>query len=158
MVQDGLELIGDFIVKQLQLVLDEQGHRASGNLIDTMRSEVKSSGKGFEIIVYGADYAIAVDKGVPPGVRVSTDALAKWVEEKGIATGESEIKSIAFLIQRKIFQEGTIQFREKKKGFVEVVIDANANAIFQMVLDLFTKEITLSLSNTIRKHKRTFSS
>jgi hypothetical protein len=156
MFEAGLKLIGGFMVKQLQLVLDKQGHRASGNLIDTMRSEVKSSGNGFTITIFGANYAQAVAQGVPPGTKVSTKALAEWVETKGIATGETAIKSLAFAIQRKIFKEGTIQFRENKEGFVDVMLDENAKTIFKMVLDLFQEEITLSLRDTIAKNKRIF--
>ena len=82
MFENGLQLIGDFIVKQLQIVLEEQGHRASGNLIETMRSEVKSTSRGFSITIYGANYSQAVAQGLPPGTKVSTKALAEWVETK----------------------------------------------------------------------------
>ena len=157
-IHQGLDVIGEFLVDQLVKTLDIQGHRATGELQNTMRYEVTSSGSAFDIVIYAQDYAKNVDKGTPKGVTVSIDALAKWVEVKGIATGEPQIKAIAFLIQRKIFREGTIQYREKKKGFIEVTLDANAKIIFQMVLDLFTKEITLSLSNTIRKQQQTFRS
>jgi len=157
-IQQGLEVIGDFIVDQLRKTLEEQGHRATGQLQDTMKSVVTTSGSGFDITIYGQDYAKNVEKGVPKGVWVSVDALAQWVQDKGIASGEREVKNLAFAIQRTIYDKGTIQFREKKKGFVEVVLDENAKLIFKMVLDLFTKEITLSLTNTIRKEKRTFES
>lgn len=153
-VEDGLQLIGDFIVDQLVKVLDVQGHRASGKLQDTMRSVVKSSAKGFSITIVGQDYAKFVERGVPKGVYVSIDALSQWIEDKGIATGEIGLKSLAFAIQRKIFNEGSIQFREKKKGFVEVMLDANATLIFQMVTKLFVEQVSVSLSNTISKNKR----
>jgi hypothetical protein len=158
MIKAGLDLIGAFIVDKLIKSIDDLGHKTTGNLQSSLRYDVKESGSGFEIIIYGAEYAKAVDKGLPPGTKVSSEALAKWVEAKGIATGEAQIKGIAFLIQRKIFKEGTVQFRENKKGFIEVTLDANAKIIFKMVLDLFKTEFTLSLSNEIRKHKQTFQS
>ena len=156
MIKEGLELIGEFIKDQLVKVLDDQGHRATGTLQDTMRSEVKSSGKGYEITIYGKDYAKYVELGVPKGTWVSVDALAEWVHVKGIASGEREIKNIAFAIQRKIFDKGSIQFREKKKGFIQVVLDENANIIFQKVFDLFSREVAISLRNTIAKQRRIF--
>ena len=154
----GLQLIGDFMVDQLVKVLEEQGHRASGKLQETMRSTVTSSNSGFTITILGQDYAKAVDKGSPSGTKVSIEALSRWLEDKGIATGESEIKSIAFLIQRKIFNEGTIQFRQNKKGFVEVMLDESAKIIFKMVLDLFKTQFTLTLTNAVRKNKQIFES
>jgi ribosomal protein S25 len=157
-LKQGLDLIGQFIVEQLWAVLHELDHVASGDLINSLRYKVVESGLGFEIVIIGKDYAENVEKGVPAGVWVSPYALADWIEKKGIETGEKEIKSLAFAIRRTIYDKGTIQFREKKKGFIEVLLDENAKMIFQMVLDLFTKEITLSLSNEIRKHKQTFTS
>ena len=156
MIKEGLELIGDFIVDQLVKTIEVQGHRATGKLQDTMRSVVTTSGNGFEITIYGQDYAKNVEKGVPAGVWVSVDKLAEWVQVKGIATGEKEIKNIAYAIQRKIHDKGTIQFRENKKGFVEVTLDANANIIFQMVFDLFSREVAISLRNTIAKQSKIF--
>lgn len=153
-IEDGLQLIGDFMVDQLVKVLEVQGHRASGQLQDTMRSVVTSNAKGFSIIIIGKDYAKFVERGVPAGVWVSVDKLAEWVQVKGIATGEREVKNLAFAIQRKIFNKGTIQFREKKKGFVEVMLDANATLIFEMLTRLFTEQVAVSLSKTISKNKR----
>lgn len=153
-IESGLELIGDFMVDKLVKILDVQGHRASGKLQDTMKSVVSSTAKGFTITIIGKDYAKFVERGTPRGVKVSIEALSKWIEVKGIATGDIDVKSLAFLIQRKIFKEGTIQFRENKKGFVEVMLDANATLIFQMVTRLFTEQVALSLSETISKNKR----
>ena len=150
---DGLDLIGQFIVDQLVKTLDDLGHRATGQLQDTMRSVVTVDGKGFDITIYAKDYAKFVENGVPAGVWVSVEALAKWVEAKGIATGEPQIKALAFAIQWKIFKQGTVQFRENKKGFVDVMLDESANLNFQMVFDLFTREVALSLSNTIRQNQ-----
>ena len=153
-IEDGLQLIGDFMVDQLVKVLEVQGHRASGQLQDTMKSVVSSNAKGFSITIIGKDYAKFVEKGVPAGVWVSVNKLAEWVQVKGIATGEREVKNLAFAIQRKIFNEGTIQFRKNKKGFVEVMLDANATLIFQMLTRLFTEQVAVSLSKTISKNKR----
>ena len=114
-MKEGLQLIGDFLVDQLIKTIEKQGSRATGQLQDTMRSVVTSTGTGFTISIYAQNYADSVEKGVPAGVKVSPYALAKWVEVKGIATGEKEIKSLAFAIRQKIFDKGSVQFREKKK-------------------------------------------
>lgn len=163
MIDEGLNIIGEFVVKQLQIVLEDQGHRATGELIDSMRHEVKKIGNGFTITVFGKDYAKFVDRGIPAGVWVSPYALAEWVEQKGIATGEKEIKSIAFAIRRKIFQEGSptkgsLKFSKtgKRDEFIKVMLDENANIIFQMVFDLFSREVAISLRNTIAKQRKIF--
>jgi len=163
MIKEGLELIGDFVVEQLVKVLDDQGHRNTGKLQDTMRSEVKTSGKGYEIIIYGKEYAKYVDRGIPSGVWVNPYALAEWVEQKGIATGEKEIKNVAFAIRQKIFQEGSptkgsLKFSNsgKRDEFIKVMLDANANVIFQMAFDVFSREVAVTLRNTIAKQRKIF--
>jgi hypothetical protein len=158
MIKDGLDIIGQFIVDQLVKILDDQGHRASGQLQDTMRYQITETSGGFDISIYAKDYAKYVEQGVPPGTWVSVEKLAKWVNDKGIATGEIEVKNLAYAIQRKIFDKGTIQFREKKKGFVEVFIDEQAKAIFKMAVDLFAREVSTVLRNTIAKERTTFES
>ena len=157
-INKGLDLIGQFIVEKLWAVLHQEGHVASGDLVNSLRYKVKEGGTGFEIVVIGKDYAESVEKGLPPGIWVSPYALADWIEAKGIATGEIEVKSLAFAIRQTIYDKGTIQFRKKKKGFIEVMLDNHSKQIFQMVLDLFTKEFRLSLTNTIKKHQQTFRS
>lgn len=163
MIKEGLQLIGDFIVEQLVKVLDDQGHRNTGKLQDSMRSVVTSSGKGYDITIYGQDYAKYVDRGIPAGVWVNPYALAEWVEQKGIATGEREVKNIAFAIRHKIYQEGSptkgsLKFSKsgKRDEFIKVMLDENANIIFQMVFDLFSREVAISLRNTIAKQRKIF--
>jgi hypothetical protein len=158
MIKDGLQLIGNFIVDQLIKVLDDQGHRNTGKLQESLRPVVTQGTSGWVITIYGKDYAKYVDRGIPSGVWVSPYALAEWVEQKGIATGEKEIKNIAFAIRQKIFQEGSptkgsLKFSNsgKRDDFIQVMLDENANVIFQMVFDLFSREVAISLRNTIAK-------
>ena len=163
MIKEGLELIGEFIVDELVKVLDDQGHRNTGKLQDSMRSEVTSNGKGYNITIYGQDYAKYVDRGIPAGVWVNPYALAEWVEQKGIATGEREVKNIAFAIRRKIYEEGSptrgsLRFSKsgKRDEFIQVMLDENANIIFQKVFDLFSREVAISLRNTLAKQSKIF--
>ena len=164
-IKDGLDLVGKFIVDQLVKTLDDQGHRASGKLQDTMKSVVTSSGNDYAITIYGEGYAQYVDRGIPSGVYVNPYALAEWIQIKGIATGEREIKNLAFAIRQKIFQEGSptkgsLKFSKtgKRDEFIQVMLDTNAKLIFDMVIALFTKEVAVSLKNTIRKQQRIFQS
>jgi hypothetical protein len=163
MIKEGLQLIGDFIVDQLVKVLDDQGHRNTGALQESLRPVVKAESGGYSIIIYGKDYAKYVDRGVPPGTWVNPYALAEWVEQKGIATGEKEIKNIAFAIRHKIFKEGSptrgsLKFSKtgKRDEFIQVMMDENAKIIFKMVFDLFSREVAVTLRNTIAKNRQTF--
>ena len=163
MIKSGLDIVGQYIVDQLVKVLDEQGHRATGQLQDTMKYSVTESGGGFDITITGKDYAKFVDQGINKGKWVNPYALAEWVEQKGIATGEKEIKSAAFAIRRKIYDEGSptrgsLQYSKsgKRDEFIKVMLDENAKTIFKMVADVFTKEVSVLIRETISKNRRTF--
>lgn len=165
MIKDGLDIIGQFIVDQLVKILDEQGHRASGTLQDTMKYTVTSTGSGYDITIFAKDYAKYVDRGIPSGVWVSPYALMKWIEIKGIVTGEKEVKSLAFAIRRKIFEEGSptrgsLKFSKtgKRDEFIKVMLDENAKTIVKMATDLFAREVSTVLRNTIAKERTTFES
>jgi hypothetical protein len=157
-VKIGLDLIGQFIVEKLWRVMHDEDLVASGDLINSIRYNINTTGSSFEIQIYAEDYAENVDKGSPPLTYVSVYALAEWIENKGIVTGEKEIKNLAFAIQRTIYDKGTIQFRQNKKGFIEIMLDESAKIIFKMVLDLFKTQFTLSLTNAVRKNKQIFES
>jgi hypothetical protein len=163
MIKSGLDIVGQYIVDQLVKVLDEQGHRATGQLQDTMKYSVTESGGGFDITITGKDYAKFVDQGINKGKWVNPYALAEWVEQKGIATGEKEIKSAAFAIRRKIYDEGSptrgsLQYSKsgKRDEFIKVMLDENAKTIFKMVADVFTKEVSVLIRETISKNRTTF--
>ena len=94
MVQSKLNILGSFIVSQFQEELREQGHDNTGKLIDSLKPEVVILGDAWEVRIVGLDYAKFVNYGIKPGKKLNPFALAKWVEQKGIASGEKEIKSI----------------------------------------------------------------
>ncbi len=163
MIKSGLDIVGQYIVDQLVKVLDEQGHRNTGTLQDTMKYSVTESGSGYDITITGKDYAKYVDQGISKGKWVNPYALAEWVEQKGIATGEKEIKSAAFAIRRKIYDEGSptrgsLQYSKsgKRDEFIKVMLDENAKTIFKMVADVFTKEVSVLIRETISKNRTTF--
>jgi len=163
MIQSGLDIVGQYIVDQLVKVLDDQGHRNTGTLQETMKYTVTQSGSGYDITIFGKDYAKYVDQGISKGKWVSVYALAEWVEQKGIATGEKEIKSAAFAIRRKIHDEGSptkgsLQYSKsgKRDEFIKVMLDENAKTIFKMVTEVFAKEVNTLIRETISKNRRTF--
>jgi hypothetical protein len=163
MIKEALQMIGDFIVDKLRNELEQQGHRNKGVLQDTMRAEVSESGNGYEIVIYAKDYAKYVELPMEAGKWVSVYALAQWVEEKGIATGEKEIKSIAFAIRRKMYDEGrptkgSLKFSKtgRRDGFIEVVMDENTKLIVQMVAEQLGILSRTAITNVVQRNKQIF--
>lgn len=163
MIKQQLEILGAFLVDKLRKELLQQGHRNTGKLMDTMRYEIKNKGDTFEILIYAQGYAKIVDQGFGPGKYVSVQALAEWVEQKGIASGEKEIKSAAFAIRQKIFQEGSptknaVNFSSngRRTDFIGAVMDANQKVIVAELFKVFSKSVIFTLSNLVKKNKQVF--
>ena len=158
MVQSKLNILGSFIVSQFQEELREQGHDNTGKLIDSLRPEVVNLGDAWEVRIVGLDYAKFVNYGIKPGKKLNPFALAKWVEQKGIASGEKEIKSIAFAIRQKIFQEGmptenSLKFSKtgSRTDFISITINKNSKFIFSEILNIFKDDTTEKLNEFIKQ-------
>ena len=107
MLKEKLNILGAFIVDKLRKELLDQGHKNTGALMDSIRYEVKASGNNVSLLFYAKGYSKFVDEGIRAGKWVNPYALAEWVEQKGIATGEKEIKAAAFAIRYSIFKQGS---------------------------------------------------
>jgi hypothetical protein len=100
-----LRLLGDRLKSELQLELKLQKHRASNQLSESIELKVLQQPDKVVLRELHEFYGDYVDRGrAPGGKRVPLQALEEWVRLKGFAPGNE--KSVAFLIQRKIHEEG----------------------------------------------------
>jgi len=163
MIEQQLEILGAFLVDKLRKELLEQGHRSTGKLMDTMRYEINNKGDTFEILIYAQGYAKAINNGTPPGNWVNLQDLADWVERKGIASGEKDIKRAAFFIRKKIFEKGTptpnsfnFSSNGRRTDFIGAVMDANQKVIVAELFKVFSKSVIFTLSNLVKRNKQIF--
>lgn len=110
--------LGRFLVEVKQAIIEElkqQGHVASGKLIDTIELEITRP--GISIIagkILMQDYALPLNTGFKPkfsrgsgaGTSKYINALIEWLGIKGIGTDQKERKGIAFAIATKAAQTG----------------------------------------------------
>jgi len=162
-MKEGLEVIGQFLKERFQKELEGQDHKATGELIDSINYEVKQTSSGYELLFFGADYGKFLETGTRPHY-VPINALIKWIEDKGIATGEKEIKNFAFAIQRKIAQEGTptsgsykFSNNGRRKEWITFVASENKAYIDAELLKLFGLEFTQFMGNTIKETNKQMS-
>ncbi len=96
------------IISELQAELIGQGHKATGSLVNSFEGSVLTLPKSIVIQILMNDYGIYVNEGRIAGAkRVPLQVLMNWVEQRAIASGNKEVKNVAFAIQEKIFQEGS---------------------------------------------------
>jgi hypothetical protein len=98
---------------------------ASGNLLNSVRYEVNN---GNELIIYAAQYIGALQFGRKPTQSTSPsnptlkENIRQWIDVKGIEPDGISKDSLAYLISRKIHNEGTVIYK-KNNGMSSGLLD-----------------------------------
>ena len=138
--------VGKLIIASLQKELIEQGHQASGNLVNSFEQRVIEVPNSIVIEILMDEYGIYVNEGRKTGgKKVPINVLVDWIERKAIVNGDKEVKSLAFAIQQTIHKEGiptkgSFKFSNngRRKGFIDFVIDNKLdNAISELEEQVF---------------------
>lgn len=126
----------EILKAKLVLKYDELGLRASGDYESELEYEIAKN----KLIMYGAFHSTFMESGRRPGGFPPIQAIENWIEIKpGLPSIFVEKKrQFAFLIARKIAQQGITVPNENNKGQVisSVVDDFLANDIFDMIEEL----------------------
>ena len=130
--------VGKLIIASLQKELIGQGHKATGNLINSFEQRVIELPNSIVIEILMDEYGIYVNEGRKTGgKKVPINVLVEWIERKAIASGDKEVKSMAFAIQNTIHKEGiptkgSFKFSNngRRKGFIDFVIDNELNEVY----------------------------
>lgn len=137
-IETQLEIYGGLIVQRLGDGLDANNTNASGNLKGSIELNIKPNGAG--MFIDALEYWGAVDEGRKAGKRPPTSALMKWLSYPNVrdkirfgasdkAFGEREMKSLAYLIARKIGREGTKGTNFAKNVMQSDLIDSMVAAL-----------------------------
>ena len=138
--------VGKLIIASLQKELIEQGHQASGNLVNSFEQRVIEVPNSIVIEILMDEYGIYVNEGRKTGgKKVPINVLVDWIERKAIVNGDKEVKSLAFAIQQTIHKEGiptkgSFKFSNngRRKGFIDFVINNELdNAINELEEQVF---------------------
>ena len=156
----GIELIALFVIDFIKAEFVAQGHSNTGKLEESLTWKLE----GNKINIYGVDYAKWVESGRQKGAkRIPIDALITWVEQRGIASGDKEVKNVAYAIQQKIFQEGSptngsLQFSNngRRDKFITYAIDENSKAIFDKISEVMGAMITGQFEDMMQEARRLY--
>ncbi len=109
-----LRTFGGLMVSRLSQGLTENNSTASGELDSSISFRPTASGNRIGIDLSMLDYYIFVDEGRSPGKQPPTSTIEQWLTYPNVSDrfgsgglGDTERKSLAFLIARKIGREGT---------------------------------------------------
>jgi len=142
----------EVLLNDLRAELRSQGHTATGTLMDSLRVEIMDELGGLKIVGSSVFYGRYVDSGREPGVkRVPLDALIEWIRVKRFdLQGRSE-RSVAFLIQRAIFERGIpTDGNEMKRMFVRRTLENRAEYIRAFIFEKLDEVIRFTLTESIK--------
>lgn len=105
-------------VKRLKEKLLANGHKATGNLIDSLRTEIVTTSSAIKVVLISEGYLKYVDYGRPKGGKPPYQAIRDWVDAKHLnPTGdtfnrlptEKKLDSLAYAIRESIGKLGTME-------------------------------------------------
>ena len=109
---------------------DRDQMRASGNFAKSLRTDVKETTGGIIGLMVGSHYSLFVDNGrgktnsSTKGAITLRESIEQWIKVKGITpTDGISVKSLSFLIARKIHREGWKPKNSYPNGVISSVIN-----------------------------------
>jgi len=151
-------IIQKMLIVELQNELLNQGHRASGELIDSMEGRTMVLPDSIVIEILMQDYSKYVNDGRRKNAKkVPISVLIDWIERKALASGDKEKKSMAFAIQQKIFKEGSptqgsFKFSKngRRKDFIDFVLENKLDPILTKVGDEVFKDFNVLVDKMVK--------
>lgn len=111
-LEKALRELGQDVAAGYASTLLRNDHKATGELIDSIRATVDVDGAVYEVNLHMADYWKYLEEGTRPHWP-PRDAILRWIEAKPVIPRPGpdgripSPESLAFLISRKISREGT---------------------------------------------------
>lgn len=144
-----LNELGELLVDEMAKYLLARGKVSSGSLIDSLEYKIEDSAtRGVELSIYAASHAKFVNKGRKKLVKkVPIDSLIKWIEQKGLETGDKKKRNLAFAIQRHIWKNGI-----QPVQFIDDVIANNNLNILRKVGDYYITFVGSEIDKLFTKY------
>ena len=147
-VQTLLDEVGEILTQELAADLLRKKKDSSGKLIKSLKFKSYETPDGYEVSIYGEDYAKWVNIGRKKGgKKVPLNHLIRYIKIMGFETGNIRLKDIAFAMQMAIWQRGI-----KATNFIEDSIKITSNQVQSKVLEAMGFEVSNNIDNLIKKY------
>ena len=118
---------------------------ASGKLKDSVRYDIKEA----VLRVYALDYIYYLEKGRKPGKKAPRSAIRKWIDDKGINPEGISKDSLAYLIQRKIGEEGTTIYQQGGSDLISDILPPAVDTIKNSLILAFKNNMVAGYRSAI---------
>lgn len=166
-MKDEVEKAINLILVQAARVLVAQGHKDTGNLINSLK--VKATEAAGEL--WGLDYGLAQETGIKKenipfgkggGTSLYIDAIMAWIRRKGFESDIKKVKGMAFAIATSHKKhgmhtsggKGNSRFDQTKQGFLTEAIKITQKDVDLLISEGAKKQINLEVMKMWDEAKR----
>lgn len=156
-----LEQLTDFLAGAIGEEIILQGHNNTGSLLESVRLTINEVFSGIVIEASTLDYGTYLNTGRRAGTMPPVNAIKRWVEQRGIASQEKEVNSIAWAIATKIKQEGiptrgAMKFSKngRRTNWIEAVLFDNEQIITDYIERAMGAQIEIVLTDITKQINR----
>lgn len=145
-----LLMIAAYLETEIKNQLLENGHKATGQLIESISNTVSRGSNMFVIEGSMAKQGAFVISGRAKGLKgVPIDALVNWIKAKNFSTTIKSTRGLAFAIQKSIKEKGI-----KPDDFIGDTFEKNRNRISRDVEQAIEKSLDFALTNLVNNAKQ----
>lgn len=128
-------------VSEIATALKRVGANNTGQLINSLRAELKDTGEGLELMIKGDGYFNVIEKGRKPGEQPPLADIIAWTRSKGIP------ETAAFPIAKNIGKFGI-----KPKPVLKQILESNTfKEGYKLIGEAYAKDIVKEINNIIKE-------
>lgn len=148
-LEQSLHVIATYLREDIKQRLIDDGHEATGELINSIKTIVGRESSMYKIDGFMAKQGVFIISGRSAGAKgIPIDALVKWIENKNFSDGIKNTRGLAFAIQTSIKKKGI-----KPNDFIGKSFDENRLFIGNRLMDAVSEQMHLSITNMINNAK-----
>jgi hypothetical protein len=152
-IESGIRELCDMLKVWLIAALERQGHKATGDLINSIDVALEKAMAGMSIVGKFVYYGRFVDTGRRAGITgVPVDELIKWIRVKNIDLRGRKERDVAFAMMFAIKKKGIpSNGAQDKKRFMSGVLEEHETEIFNMIDTAFYNLFEGEINNLVEK-------
>jgi hypothetical protein len=140
---------GNELIAQMRNNLTQNKSNATSQLLQSMIGRVDTPPTGYNLIVSMLDYYVNVEEGQKAGTKVAQKDIYTWIQNKAdiqskiISKSPDRIaatRSLAYVITRKIYREGTQAKPFIRPALKQVTTDVLSKRISKYIVESLTGE------------------
>jgi len=160
--ENGLKAALEILVQAFKYELAAQGHKDTGELLNSFNSTLKVTENGAEGLIYMLHYGKAMETGRGKGKRgVPIANLMDWIISKGIESDIKKVKGMAFAIRKTIINEGSptkgsLSLHSPKTDFISLALNQKQDEIFKILEAELYKGFNFTIENLVKEEQIKF--